>query len=326
MSIQFQKATKTQGKLRLALTGPSGSGKTYSALAIASGLGSRVAVLDTERGSASKYAGVSCEFDKVEIDNFHPQTFIDVIKAAESAGYDVLIIDSLSHAWNGKGGALEQVDSAAKRSKSGNAYTAWRDVTPLQNSLVDAMLQSKMHIIATMRSKTEYVLETGSNGRQMPRKVGMAPIQRDGMEYEFDVIGELDADHNLIVTKSRCPALSDAVIAKPGKQLSSQLMAWLSDGAPLPKVAPVIDVKPLPEIKAAAIETPKVSPVDAEFTANEHPEPGSDVEFDRPLLEQIAACETHEELQGLRKARNSKAWSKDERAAWGRRDAELRVK
>ena len=144
MSLSFAKATKKAAKLRMALIGPSGAGKTYTALAIGTSLGEKVAFIDTEHGSASKYAGRDgFNFDVLELDSFHPQTYIDAIKAAEQAGYDVLVIDSLSHAWMGKDGALELVDKAAKRSQSTNTFAAWRDVTPLHNALVEVMIQSR---------------------------------------------------------------------------------------------------------------------------------------------------------------------------------------
>src|SRR5579883_3228848 len=152
----FKPATKTKSKLRLALMGPSGSGKTYTALTVAKHLGNKVAVIDSERGSASKCADVlQFDFDTCDLENHSPEVYIKCIKEAENAGYDVIVIDSLSHAWTGKDGALELVDKAAKRSQSGNSYTAWREVTPLHNSLIDAMLQSKCHIVATMRTKQE---------------------------------------------------------------------------------------------------------------------------------------------------------------------------
>lgn len=232
MTFTFQKATKRQARLRLALIGTSGSGKTYTALNIAQHFG-KVAVIDTERGSASKYAD-QFEFDTLELESFSPLTYAEAIKAAEAAGYDVLVIDSLSHAWMGKEGALEQVDKSAKRSQSGNTFAAWRDVTPMHNALVDAMLQSKCHIIGTMRAKSEYVLETNERGKSVPKKVGMAPIQRDGLEYEFDVIADMDSDNNMLVSKTRCPALTGQVIAKPGAEVAEILKAWLTDGeAPL---------------------------------------------------------------------------------------------
>ena len=228
----FKKAEKTQSRLRLALCGPAGSGKTYTSLALASELG-RVAVLDTERGSASKYAD-RFAFDVVELEDYHPHKYCEVIREAARAGYDALVIDSLTHAWSGKGGALDLKDKATARSRSGNSYTAWREVTPLHNQLVDTILGADLHVIVTMRSKTEYVLEDNGKGGKTPRKVGMAPIQRDGMEYEFDVVGDMDWSHNLVVSKTRCEALAGAVIAKPGKELAQTLAEWVGQGAPAP--------------------------------------------------------------------------------------------
>lgn len=235
-NFTFHPATKTRARARIAIIGPSGSGKTYSALAIAAGLGKRVAVIDTERGSASKYAGLPGmpAFDVLELESFAPETYVSAIGAAGAAGYDVLIIDSLSHAWMGKDGALEQVDRAAKRSQSGNSFAAWREITPKHNALVDAMLASSCHLIVTMRAKTEYVMETNSRGKQEPRKIGLAPIQRDGMEYEFDVVGDITLDHELIISKTRCPAFDGKVIQLPGLGFGQDIADWLSDGAPVP--------------------------------------------------------------------------------------------
>lgn len=230
----FQKATKKQSRLRLALIGPSGSGKTYSALSIAQGLGEKIAVIDTERGSASKYSD-TFQFDVLEPETFAPDVYVSAIQAADAEGYDVLIIDSLSHAWCGKGGALEMVDDAARRSKSGNTFAAWRDVTPQHNRLVDAILQSSCHIIVTMRSKTEYIMEDNGKGKMTPKKVGLQPIQRDGLEYEFDVVCDVDLDHYLTVSKTRCAHLDRAVIDRPGAALGQTLKAWLTDGAPMPE-------------------------------------------------------------------------------------------
>jgi len=232
----FQRATKKQAKARIGLIGPSGSGKTYTALMLATNMGKKIALIDTEHGSASKYAD-KFSFDVLELANYHPQNYIDGIKNAETAGYDVLIVDSLSHAWSGTGGILDIVDTATAKSRSGNAFTTgWREATPIHNDLIDTILSAKLHLIATMRSKTEYVLEDDGKGGKRPRKVGMAPVQRDGMEYEFDIVGDMDQQHNFIISKTRCEALDGAVINKPGVELAAQIMEWLSDGE---KVDPV---------------------------------------------------------------------------------------
>jgi hypothetical protein len=223
----FKKATKTESKLRLAIAGPSGSGKTYSALAIATGLGGPIAFVDTEHGSASKYADLF-EFDVLElVAPYHPDKYIEAIKGAASAGYKVIILDSMTHAWNGAGGILELVEQATKRQKTPNSYTAWADVTPIQNRLIEAIVSTNIHIIATMRSKQDYVQERNDKGYTTIRKVGMAPIQRDGFEYEFDVFFDMDTDNNAIVSKTRCPELTGKVIAKPGAQVAKTLTEWL---------------------------------------------------------------------------------------------------
>lgn len=230
----FKKATKAQAKLRLGLIGPAGSGKTMTALRVAHGLGGRIAVIDTERGSASLYAGErGLGFDVLELETYEARHFIDAIADAEAAGYDVLIIDSLSHAWAGKGGILEFVDKAAKRS-GGGSFSGWRDATPLHNQLVDAILGARMHVICTLRSKVEHVIEQ-VNGKTQVRKVGLQPVQRDGLEYEFTVVGDVNQDHELIVTKTRAAFLKDAIIREAGEDLGKQLRAWLGSGdAPAP--------------------------------------------------------------------------------------------
>lgn len=227
----FTKATKSASRLRAALCGTSGSGKTYSGLAIASALGKRIAVIDTEHGSAAKYSDIF-EFDVLNLDSFEAEKFTEGIRAAERAGYDVIVIDSLSHAWMGTGGTLDQVTEAKRRSK--NEFTAWRDPSKAHTELIEAILHARLHVIATMRSKTEYILEE-SQGRKVPRKVGMAPVQRDGMEYEFDVVGDMH-DGTLVISKSRCPALSGKSFHHPGREFGETLLAWLGTG-PLPEPA-----------------------------------------------------------------------------------------
>lgn len=237
--LRFRKATKEAAKLRLALIGGSKSGKTYTALAIAQSLvpDGRIGLIDTEHNTASKYAGPTAtphafDFDTTELESFHPQDYIDAIRAAEEAGYDVLIIDSLSHEWMGKDGALELVDRAAKK-YAGNSYVAWGDVTPLHREMIETILKARCHVIVTMRAKTEYVLEQDKKGKMVPRKIGLAPVQRDGIEYEFDVACEINQDHELqVMTSSRCEGMNGRVFRKAGADVAGILRAWLStDGA-----------------------------------------------------------------------------------------------
>jgi hypothetical protein len=238
MTMGFQKATKAAAKLRLGLIGPAGSGKTMTALRIAAGLGGRVAVIDTERGSASLYSGErGLDFDVNELDSYEVERFLEAIADAAKGGYSTLVIDSLSHAWAGKGGILEYVDKAGKRNQGGGNFGAWRDATPRHNALVDAILGAPLHVICTLRSKVEYVVEN-VGGRNQVRKVGLQPVQRDGLEYEFTVVGDVTQDHDLVVTKTRAAFLKDAVIREAGEDLGRQLAAWLNNGQQRPGGAP----------------------------------------------------------------------------------------
>lgn len=223
----FQKAQRKKAKLRLGIAGPAGSGKTYSALLIAFGLGGKVAVIDTERSSAELYSHLG-DYDVCVLEPpFTPKKYIDAIREAEDAGYDVIIIDSLSHAWAGPGGILEMHDAAAAKEK--NSWTAWRLVTPQHNELVDAMLQSKCHVIATMRSKME-TAQVDEGGKKKVVKLGMAPIQRDGMEYEFTVFLDLDQTHTAVATKDRT-SMFDGITFRPNQETGRKLLAWLNGGA-----------------------------------------------------------------------------------------------
>lgn len=221
----FQKATKKASKLRLALMGVSGTGKTYTALTFAKALSKKgIAVIDTEHGSASLYAGEVADFDVLELHSYDPSLYIRAMDDAARAGYDVLVIDSLSHAWSGKGGILEQKDAAQ------NGFDAWRKLTPKHNDLVDAILAWPGHVICTMRAKQDHVQEKNEQGRTVIRKVGLAAVQRDGMEYEFTVVGLMNDQHAMEVTKSRCSAVADANIRKPGAEFVQTLLAWLDSG------------------------------------------------------------------------------------------------
>ena len=253
MVMQFQKAKKSQAKLRLCLVAPSGAGKTYTALSVASGLGDKIAVVDTEHASAALYADeFGKEYDTLQLTSFEVENYIEAIELASREGYDVLIIDSLSHAWAGKGGILEFVDKAAKR--SGNNFAGWRDATPKHNQLVEAILAAPIHIICTLRSKVEHIVEN-VKGRTQVRKVGMQPIQRDGVEYEFTIVGDMTQEHDLIITKTRAAFLADAVINKPGRKLGEQLREWLDAGeaAPPPELVKKLNIEPtlFEKIKAA---------------------------------------------------------------------------
>lgn len=226
--VEIRKAVRKKAKLRLGIAAPSGAGKTYSSLLLAFGLGQKVGLIDTEQGSGDLYADLG-DYDIIQIEApYTIDKYLQAIKAFEQANYDVIIIDSLSHAWAGDGGLLDKQGKIADSGK-GNGYTAWRTITPEHNALVNAMLASPCHVIATMRSKQEYVLQVNDNGKQAPKKVGMAPIQRDGMEYEFTVMLDIDINHNATSTKDRT-RLFDGKIFKITSETGEQLLAWLNNG------------------------------------------------------------------------------------------------
>ena len=255
-AFAFRRAVKQDAKLRFAICGPSGSGKTFTLLKLASELGGPVALVDTERGSASKYADLF-EFDVLELDSYDPARLIEIIDSAASHGYRVLCIDSLSHFWMGKDGELDQVDRAARRMQTQNSFAAWKHVTPVHNRLVDAIISAPLHILVSMRSKTEWVLDRDEKtGKTTPRKLGLAPVMRDGIEYEFDVCGDMDHENTLMVTKSRCPALTGGAFPKPGAELAGALKAWLAGAGPQPNPEPTApQPAPDPEKKASAAGT-----------------------------------------------------------------------
>jgi hypothetical protein len=237
MPFQIVTATKYKAKARVGLEGPAGSGKTWTALLLAQELGGKVVLIDTERGSSAKYAK-QFQFDLVPFEPpYEPKRYVEAIKMCEEAGYGVIIIDSLSHAWAGEGGALEMVDSKKLKYQS-NSYYAWREVTPDHNKLVDAMLSAPAHVIACMRTKVEYA-EEKLNGKTTYRKVGTQAIQREGMDYEFDIVFDLDYEHHGIVTKTRMAELADKVFSPVTSDVGKLIRSWVDEGeAPPPPPKP----------------------------------------------------------------------------------------
>ncbi len=233
-TFEIHRATRRRAKLRLGMSGPAGSGKTYSALLIAGGLGGRIGMIDTEHGSGDLYADLLPEgYDVLQLTPpFTPARYIEAIHALEQAGVSTIIVDSLTHAWSGEGGSLDRQGKIAD--KSGNSWQAWRQVTPEHNALVEALLQSPCHVIATMRAKTEYVQEKDERtGKQMVRKIGLAPIMRDGIEYEFTTFFELDVQHMAFVGKDRT-RLFDGEIFRPDIETGRRLLGWLETGEEAP--------------------------------------------------------------------------------------------
>ena len=228
----FRKAQRKQARLKIGLSAPSGAGKTYSALLIAHGIcgdWSKIAVIDTENRSAELYSHLG-EYSVCDIaPPFTPKKYIESINAAVAAGFEVLIIDSLSHAWNGEGGLLDMQDKAQRASKSGNGFTAWREITPEHNRLVDAILQSNIDVIVTTRAKSEYIM-TDDNGKKNIKKVGLAPVFRDGLEYELTTFFDLSQDHIATASKDRT-GLFDSKNFIPSAETGKAFANWRNGGA-----------------------------------------------------------------------------------------------
>ena len=214
MSMLLQKAKRKNAKLKMALQGPSGSGKTYSALLLAYGLckdWNKIAVIDTENHSSELYADLG-DFNVLPIlDPFTPEKYLEAISVCELEGMEVIIIDSISHEWDGTGGILDIHGNMA-----GNSFSNWSKVTPRHNDFTSGIIQSPCHIICTIRTKQDYVL-SDKNGKMVPEKVGLKGVTRDGMDYEFTLVFDIDIKHNASASKDRTGLFAD----KPSKPLTT---------------------------------------------------------------------------------------------------------
>lgn len=250
----FTPASKRQARARVGISGPSGSGKTMWSLLWADQLAGegRVALIDTERGSASLYAD-AFKFDVLNLTPpYHPDRLVEALNAASAAGYAVVIVDSLTHFWSGQGGVLEIVDAASARFK-GNSHAAWQVGSPIQQRMVDALLAFNGHLIATMRAKTEWVMEQGPNGKTTPRKVGLAPQQRADIEFEFTLFLELDHQHRAVVGKTRFADMADKVYnPEEAVQAAQRFADWLvkGDSTEVVKPEPQVVIDPFDHVGA----------------------------------------------------------------------------
>jgi hypothetical protein len=264
--MQIKKAVRQKIWLKIAVTGATGSGKTYGALALAKGISEdgRVCVIDSENASASYYAGETDEpgkwaFDKIELEApFTPQKYLEAIQAAIDADYKTIVIDSLTHEWNASGGALDIKAQKDRANPHSNSFTNWNDIKQIHNKFIEKLLQSQVHIIVTLRSKMAYVLEEYTEAgktKTRPRKIGMAPISSDGMEYEFGVVFDVDRDTHLAVASKDRTGLFDSRSEILTSTLGRELKAWRDSGAdfkPEPKAEPkpqptVVEPEPKPE-------------------------------------------------------------------------------
>ena len=313
MAIQLKKASRSMVKLRISIAGASGSGKTMSSLLVGYGLvkadhpeyseteiWDHICLIDTENGSGSLYVGKRIdrctigEYNIIDLDPpYEAKRFIEAIHVAEDAGMDLIIVDSLTHAWSGVGGALDKQGKAAER--SGNSWTAWREVTPEHNRLVDTILQSKSHIICCMRAKQEYVQETNANGKKVVKNIGMGVIMRDGIEYEFTTCFMLDYAHNANATKDRT-AMFDGMYQVLSPETGVMFHNWLQEGVHEENRNIVQTETPPPEIKQARqvqVEQPTPTVQDPERIKKAK-------DAIKALTEEIFNAETTEEAKAKR--------------------------
>jgi len=227
--MYLQPASRKNTKIKMALQGVSGSGKTYSALLLAFGLcnqWNKIAIIDTENHSSELYAHLG-DFRVLHLSApYTPERYIEAIHACEDSGAEVIITDSISHEWQGSGGILEMHSRMP-----GNSYTNWSKITPRHNAFVQCLLQSPVHIISTIRSKQDYIL-IEKNGKQVPQKVGMKGIIREGMDYEFTIVFELDNSNNAIATKDRTSLFTGNAGYKINTETGKQILNWCNEGAP----------------------------------------------------------------------------------------------
>ncbi len=247
MTIQIRPAARHKARLRLALDGPSKSGKTLTALRLAASLGKRTLVLEAGEDTVDLYAGLEYDGERLAYDvgklpSTGPDDYTAAINQGAAAGYDVLVVDGISPAWSGPGGMLELHDRVGGK----NGWADWLKVNPMHHRMMAALKSYPGHVIVTLRSVTDWVIEKNAKGQDAPRKIGLKPQQRPMLEYEFDLLGSMDVDHVITITGSRCPGFDGATAVKPGRAFWLPLIGWLETGAdvaPVDRVAMITDVQ-----------------------------------------------------------------------------------
>lgn len=251
--LQLRKATRQKAKIRLGLSSVSGGGKTYSSILIAKGLSTsmdKIALIDTENGSGDLYANLG-DYNVITLEApYTPERYIEAIAACENAGMEVIIIDSITHEWDGKGGILE-----ISNSMTGNSYTNWAKLTPRHQSFIDKILQCKAHVITTVRRKQDYEMTTNSQGKLVPQKVGLKEVTREGFEYELTVNLELDTNHNATTSKDRTGLFIDKPEFKPSEETGKLLLDWCENGIEPIKIIPKLNQKQLEKLLMSNIAT-----------------------------------------------------------------------
>lgn len=225
--MQLRKATRKKAKMRLGLSAVSGGGKTYSALIVAKGMAGdwdKIAIIDSENNSADLYAHLG-DYNVLPISApFSPEKYIEAIKACEAAGMEVIIVDSITHEWDGKGGCLEIVESL------GGKYQDWAKVTPRHQAFIDAIVQSPCHIITTVRRKQDYEMVKDGNGKIKVEKGGLREITREGFEYELTINLEMNTAHQATASKDRTGLFTGRPPFVPTEQTGELIRNWCEQG------------------------------------------------------------------------------------------------
>jgi hypothetical protein len=265
--MQLRKATRQQAKMRLGLSAVSGGGKTYSAILIAKGLVgdlSKVAVIDTEHGSADLYAHLGDYNVLPLLAPFSPERYIEAIRACEKAGMEVIIIDSISHEWEGKGGCLEIVDSL------GGKYQDWAKVTPRHQNFLEAILHSSCHVITTVRRKQDYEMTKDNSGKVKVEKAGLKEVTREGFEYELTANLEIDMRHMANASKDRTGLFMGKPAFVPDESTGEMIREWCESGVDArlqleDAINNLANVASLDELKMFGEGLPSYVRVDAQF-------------------------------------------------------------
>jgi hypothetical protein len=230
---QLRKATRQKAKIRLGLSAVAGGGKTYSALLIAKGIcgdWSKIAMIDTENGSGDLYCHLGGYNVLPLTAPYSPEKYVAAIKECEAAGMEVIIIDSITHEWDGKGGCLEIVDQVTQGSNSKNSYVAWGKVTPRHQAFIEAMLSSSAHIITTVRRKQDYEMTKDDRGKIQVEKAGLKEVPRDGWEYELTVNLQMDTSHLAKASKDRTGLFMDKPEFVPSEETGKMIAEWCDMG------------------------------------------------------------------------------------------------
>lgn len=238
--MKLQQAKRHQVKLRLGLSGASGFGKSYSALLLAYGITndwSKIAIIDTENGSASLYSHLG-DYNVLSLEApYSPERYIEAIKTCENASMEVIIIDSITHEWQGKGGCLQIHEQL------GGRFQDWAKLTPRHQAFIDAILQSNCHVITTVRKKMDYSMDRDSSGKTKVIKHGLKDITREGFSYELTVDFEIVNNENLVkASKDRTGLFSNKPEFIINASTGKKLIAWCNEGVSLDQIREEIDV------------------------------------------------------------------------------------